>query len=31
METKTIRIIDGQYNEQFRIPDGGYSTVDGKP
>lgn len=31
METKMIRIIDGRYNEQFRVEDGGHITVDGKP
>lgn len=30
-ETKMIRIIDGQYNEKFRVADGGYINVDGKP
>ena len=31
MKTRTIRIIDGRYNEQFKVPDGGHITVDGKP
>lgn len=31
MEARTIRIIDGRYNEQFRVADGGYITVDGEP
>jgi hypothetical protein len=30
-EPREIRIIDGSYNEKFRVPDGGYITVDGKP
>lgn len=30
METKMIRIIDGAYNEKFKIPDGGRITVNGK-
>ena len=31
MESKTIRIIDGRYNEKFRVQDGGFITVDGQP
>ena len=31
METKMIRIIDGHYNLQFTVQDGGYISVDGKP
>lgn len=31
MKDKTIRIIDGQYNEKFRVQDGGFITVDGEP
>jgi hypothetical protein len=31
MEAKTIRIIDGHYNLQFTVEDGGWITVDGKP
>ena len=30
METRTIRIIDGRYNPQFTVQDGGCITVDGK-
>jgi hypothetical protein len=29
-EPREIRIIDGHYNEKFRIPDGGFISVDGK-
>ena len=31
MDTKKIRIIDGHYNLQFMVEDGGYISVDGKP
>ena len=31
MDTKKIRIIDGHYNLQFLVEDGGYISVDGKP
>lgn len=30
-ESRTIRIIDGQYNLRFTIEDGGRISVDGKP
>ena len=30
LETKTIRIIDGRYNLQFTVPDGGHIKADGK-
>jgi hypothetical protein len=30
-EPREIRIIDGHYNEKFRLPDGGFISVDGKP
>jgi hypothetical protein len=30
-DPREIRIIDGHYHEKFRVPDGGYITVDGKP
>ena len=30
-EARTIRIIDGHYNLQFEVEDGGWITVDGKP
>ena len=29
--SRLIRIIDGRYNEQFRVQDGGFITVDGQP
>jgi len=29
METRTIRIIDGQYNLRFTMQDGEWITVDG--
>ena len=31
MNAKMIRIIDGHYNLQFLVEDGGYISVDGKP
>ena len=30
-EARTIRIIDGRYNLQFTVEDGGWITVNGKP
>jgi hypothetical protein len=30
METKQIRIIDGHYNLQFLVEDGGYISSSGK-
>lgn len=30
METKMIKIIDGAYNEKFKVPDGGHIMVNGK-
>lgn len=30
-EARIIRIIDGHYNLQFTVEDGGWITVDGKP
>jgi hypothetical protein len=30
-ESRIIRIIDGQYNLQFTVKDGGWITLDGKP
>ena len=29
-EARMIRIIDGHYNLQFKVADGGHITVDGK-
>lgn len=29
-EGKTVRIINGRYNLQFTVPDGGYIKADGK-
>jgi len=29
-ESRIIRIIDGHYNLQFEVADGGFITVDGK-
>ena len=31
MDTKEIRFIDSNYNELFRIPDGGYVYILEKP
>jgi hypothetical protein len=29
-EAREIRIIDGSYNEKFRLPDGGHLSIDGE-
>jgi hypothetical protein len=29
-ESRIIRIVDGRYNLQFEVEDGGFITVDGK-
>jgi hypothetical protein len=31
LESRTVRIIDGHYNLQFTVEDGGWISVDGKP
>ena len=28
-EEREIRIVDGSYNEKFRVPDGGHICIDG--